>query len=278
MMGVAPLSLSSLCAVTGRGWIMAVVRAYFDNSGKPEDPNVDWVALAGYLAPEDSWTEFDKAWPEALGDKPYLHMGELIHSKGPFKGMSREDKELLLNRVATALMKLGDKFKMYGVACAAHKHAHAAAQQKNPKILSIAEACGEICFWHIFERFGTDEDLAVQVFYDRGEQQFYRKILADWENKKKQTRDKVLSKLKVKPAPVSDSKDFPAMQAADFLAWYTYQAHHAQDARFSIPPMRVVITKFVTLNVAYWEGKPKQGSDDQYYLPPFPPKEKAQNT
>jgi len=67
---------------------MGVFTAYFDASGSPDDPNVHYLTVAGFIATAGSWTLFDKRWKKIL--KKYgvekLHMKDFSHSRGEFVG------------------------------------------------------------------------------------------------------------------------------------------------------------------------------------------------
>ena len=64
--------------------LMAVIRAYLDDSGYPTDPNTRVMAIAGYAAKQAHWTYFEEAWAKVLGDfgVPYFHMKEWPNPKG----------------------------------------------------------------------------------------------------------------------------------------------------------------------------------------------------
>jgi hypothetical protein len=57
---------------------MAILRAYFDESGKAEDPTRAAMSVAGYVGTMESWESFEEQWAAALRqfDVPYLHMKE----------------------------------------------------------------------------------------------------------------------------------------------------------------------------------------------------------
>jgi hypothetical protein len=45
---------------------MAMFTAYFDASGAPDDPNVNNLTVAGFLASADQWIIFDRRWKNVL--------------------------------------------------------------------------------------------------------------------------------------------------------------------------------------------------------------------
>jgi hypothetical protein len=73
---------------------MAVLKAYFDDSGDQDDPQNLSASLGGYVGIVDNWQYFEKEWKKALHDHgvPYLHMKEFAHFKGPFQKYETDDK------------------------------------------------------------------------------------------------------------------------------------------------------------------------------------------
>ena len=255
---------------------MRVIKAYFDNSGKPQDSKLAWVTVAGVVAPEESWQIFDARWAEAMGDRRFLHMKELTKPKqesdSPYYGMSESDKNLLLSRAVGVLLSMEQpSFRFFGVACTADKIAYERAKLAGLQPPSLPERCGEVCFWHIVERFGVAEDVSIHVFYDNGEQQFFKRILKDWENRKKRIGDTVLSRIPFKPTPVVDMRKSPGMQAADFIAWHVYRSYASDFPEVSWFATHAVLTKHVELDEDYWFGRPHRGPDDSFIRRPKRP-------
>jgi len=64
-----------------------VFEAFFDESGKRDNPDHRVVAVAGLLANREHWERFDTDWRQALyrAGVPYLHMREFAHFVGPFE-------------------------------------------------------------------------------------------------------------------------------------------------------------------------------------------------
>ncbi len=243
------------------------VRGYFDGSGKSHDRSQQWIALAGYFAPEKVWSEFDCLWRQAIHPYPYLHMVELTHGKGPFEGMSNEEKLRLLTRIDMALIELEEMdcgFSIFGAACVADKRAYRDAKERGLKIGSIEAECGEWCFGRMLERFDPSKD-KIQIYYDRSEQEFFTSILGDWENKSLR-KGLVLSKLVAKPSPIVDSREVPAMQAADYLVSHVYQSYARNDFTRGVLPFRTIQTAFLKLDEAHWAKSASNRTDDNYML------------
>ena len=54
---------------------------------------------------------------------------------------------------------------------------------------------------------------------------FFQDILRDWDKKSLRKNSRLLSMFPVKPTCISDSREIPAAQAANFLAWHIYQSY-----------------------------------------------------
>src|SRR5262249_242935 len=62
---------------------MAILMTAFDASGKED---LSCVSVAGFIAIEAHWKEFDARWRERLAadNLTYFHMREYSHFRGPF--------------------------------------------------------------------------------------------------------------------------------------------------------------------------------------------------
>jgi hypothetical protein len=62
--------------------------SYMDETGHPSDPALEYVGMAGFVAPYGAWEVFEAAWDDLLrnaGLKEPFHMKEFAHSQGQFK-------------------------------------------------------------------------------------------------------------------------------------------------------------------------------------------------
>src|SRR5437868_4312997 len=76
-----------------RDWIMAVLKGYFDDSGKEESPA---LSIAGYVGVQRIWDVFELEWKRALdrNDIPYFHMKDISKPKSPMhKFYGQDNKE-----------------------------------------------------------------------------------------------------------------------------------------------------------------------------------------
>jgi hypothetical protein len=56
--------------------LMAILRAYLDDSGSPDDPAHSFLTIAGYVAEVGNWKRFERRWQKKLdrAEVPYLHI------------------------------------------------------------------------------------------------------------------------------------------------------------------------------------------------------------
>ena len=78
---------------------MAILGAYFDESGNEADTPT--VVVAGLIASKQQWDKFNRKWDRALQAEEikFLHMSDLAHSWGQFKGWTEERKRPFLDRL-----------------------------------------------------------------------------------------------------------------------------------------------------------------------------------
>src|SRR4051812_25613510 len=95
------------------GLLMAVLHAYFDESGKVADTK--GVSFCGVLAYEDQWIGIGRDWGNWLKDAelPCVKMGNAMNFRGPFEGWkkhesNREDLRdaLLLSLVSKSIDRM----------------------------------------------------------------------------------------------------------------------------------------------------------------------------
>ena len=72
---------------------MAILKAYLDDSGNPNDPQHSVLTVAGYLSTADGWSWFETHWPKVMEKHgvPYLHMRELWDRNGDFGHLKDSD-------------------------------------------------------------------------------------------------------------------------------------------------------------------------------------------
>src|SRR5690349_11648227 len=86
---------------------MVNLASYMDETGHSDDPNLEYVGMAGFVAPSGTWEVFNDGWrnltKNAGLDEPF-HMKEFAHSQGQFE--SWKGKEGLRRAFFASALKL----------------------------------------------------------------------------------------------------------------------------------------------------------------------------
>jgi hypothetical protein len=67
---------------------MLNLTSYMDETGHSDDPTLDYVGMAGFVAPFGSWEVLETGWDDLLGNaglREPFHMKDFAHSQGQFK-------------------------------------------------------------------------------------------------------------------------------------------------------------------------------------------------
>ncbi len=72
---------------------MAILKAYFDDSGADKRSDDRLLTIAGYVSTVELWEKFDEAWDTALGEFDYLHMKEFGDPNGIYKSVKCDPKK-----------------------------------------------------------------------------------------------------------------------------------------------------------------------------------------
>ncbi len=214
------------------------IQAYYDGSGKSEDPNVRFLTLAGYVGTPNAWQQFEERWHRVLQrwDCAYLHMNEARSLKGEFaarKGWTKDRVNVLLQDLFNeCLSPIGwGEFKgeFYGASCTVNLEDYRRACADMP--LNEPEAICVDCVVTVALRalpenleqpFGKEG--SVEICFDKGEP-FMHKVDKIWRSKPNNQLEGPLQL--VRSIGAKDMRDVIGLQAADFLAWHTnrYYTH-----------------------------------------------------
>jgi Protein of unknown function (DUF3800) len=84
-----------------------VFTAYFDESGHVDSKQ--FVAVAGFVASDKQWRNFDIAWQAALTKHkaPFLHTTDLMNYKREFKNWNRSQEDALMRDLVDVLHSTG---------------------------------------------------------------------------------------------------------------------------------------------------------------------------
>jgi hypothetical protein len=190
------------------------VQAYFDGSGKSHDPNVDCVALAGYVSTEDCWKEFESDFSVLATEHriDYFHTSELAARRGAYRNLNPYQTALLF----AAFILLLRKFNKRDFSAVLYSVSMSGYRTIERWLPTAEDICGSRALDDLCAAVPSEHEL--QVFYDRGES-FFPRLQNMWRHEKRRRADPRLSRINVFSA-VDDWRKYPALQAADLLAWY----------------------------------------------------------
>jgi hypothetical protein len=81
-----------------------MLTAFIDESGHSGAGRI--VSVAGFVAPEEVWKDFDFQWDASLKahHAPFLHMREFAHFRGAFVGWSEDQRRALLSSLLQTIV------------------------------------------------------------------------------------------------------------------------------------------------------------------------------
>jgi hypothetical protein len=195
----------------------AVIECFFDDSGKENEPSNRFVCVAGYIAHETFWWQFNAAWKHLLlrHGLPYVHLRVFLNMSDQ-KHWNRTKRDSVLEEFVSAIKV--HRLIGFGVAVDVE------AWKKIPKErrLKFSGSVQEFCVMRILRRIidrldeSRDPD-PISVIFDRDfEYARPRLKLLEYVHKHDPRVGPRVASLNF-----SDSERFFPLQAADLLAWET---------------------------------------------------------
>lgn len=221
--------------------VMAVLRAYFDESGLHENPGV--FTIAGYVAPEEEWDKnFSPKWREMLGKpdiKPPLEYFRAADVEGlgskRFRAITQRERDHLKVDAVNIVVNSG----VLGIASAVIMDSY------NKFVIGkVREIVGDqylLCFQHVITEvvnlsrafLGEDPNEKIAFIFDRHPRW---DILAREMYQKMVDKEEWINRYRLGTITFGDKKQFTPLQAADHLAYETYLC--MTDPRALRPAMR----------------------------------------
>lgn len=208
---------------------IVALRAYYDGSGKVDDPGCRFLNLGALAGSESGWDGFRTKWIEVLSrheaplsesKNPYFHSKEAMHNRG---GYSSWDTKRAMALVNDLFKVIGDQDRadLIAISCSINLEDYRAVKAAIPALRSAENVCVDWCFGYTLRHPARDS--GIELYFDRKEN--YYSIL------------KKLWKHQGKPGPiwwalrvvgieeVNDMRDWPEIQAADLVAWLANRCH-----------------------------------------------------
>src|SRR4030042_6844117 len=123
------------------------IRAYYDGSGKSNNPETQFLTLAGYAGTPEAWIEFEQRWSKVLQswDCDYLHMQEARQLKGKFEGWDNDTVDRLLadlfNECFSPIGWENYKNQFYGASCTVNLEDYRKAYSEIPTLKKPEVIC-----------------------------------------------------------------------------------------------------------------------------------------
>jgi hypothetical protein len=216
--------------------LMGALKGYFDESGKEDDPQFadSAVSVAGYVTTVDSWRDIEARWKAVLDRPefgvPYLHMKEFAHFKpgSPFESWKGDEprREALIAALALVVRQSD----LTG----------AGAIVRVPDLVRFNSDNGLQIQAYPFGVYATLVELSrrypnesIETIWDKVERHHTKLALA------RDYADSDISSpgcgAQIEMFPLEkcrSSKDIPALQIADFIAYELLKAHRDRNDWF----------------------------------------------
>lgn len=214
--------------------LMAAFKGYFDESGKEDDPQFacSAISVGGYITTVDSWRDIEAKWKAVL-DRPefgvrYLHMKEFAHFEGQFaswRGDESRRKALIesLSHVIResdlagvgSIVRLPDLWRFnreYGLCL------HAYPLGIYGCLIELSRRYGESC---------------IETVWDKVDRHTKQIAIAREYAETDISNPGCGANVEINPLEKCfSSKDFPALQIADFAAYELLKSHRDKNDWF----------------------------------------------
>jgi hypothetical protein len=204
-------------ALAGRGgYIVNLVEVYFDESGSHQGSPV--LCVAGYLLDSENAKLLTKEWDEVLGSKGLTHfrMVDCAHGNGEFAKLSKDDRI----EVAKALIEIIKARMLRGMGAMIVAERYDELMPYHPNLGGSYSYCIWNCLIGIGEwRKEANYQGDMAFFFESGHaSQSEANRTMDLAFRSPESR----AKLGYVSHTFVDKKKFPAVQAADLLAWQMF--------------------------------------------------------
>jgi hypothetical protein len=202
---------------------MALLRAYFDESGTHGDARV--TGVAGFIGPAEEWTQLEDKWQEELArfakdtghDIKDFHAYECENGQEYWFGIDRSIREAYYQRLARVLVQYN---KIMGVSFSIENdqwNAYASPEFKD-RYRSPYQLCAESCFQQVAS-YSTNRAAGSTVALVFAEHPTYSKNIEEVFSY--YMSNKVWSN--IKSFTTSSPKDCTPLQSADMMSYESYR-------------------------------------------------------
>jgi hypothetical protein len=258
-----------------RDFCMAILKAYFDDSGDPKDPKHSCVTIAGYVSTVEGWDWFEHHWPEVMTRHgvPYLHMKELWDREGTYKTLKatpHAETEFLIDCIKT--IQIAAEF------CVSSTIRLADLEVFNSETGLALEPLALALYGCLVGLREEYPDAGIEIFVDRMTKPHLTIDVAEQYARSDTYADLKVDNLLIAPLAKGDSfRNILPIQAADLMA---YEVRKNCEERRTFDPPEQGRTDAHSLSLAYlqWKiefqrknGRPPRDRKSAQMLSAWPP-------
>jgi hypothetical protein len=220
---------------TGRYYLderrpLIAMRCYWDGSKGNDDSGAEWLTLAGFIASDGFWGDFQGKWEMMLRARypiaPFIHMSDMVTYNDPFERVAGWTAIKIKDLVDDAIKLLNgmNKRAYCSFVCSVDVSAHGRLLTEGldmppDPIALLAKLCIDGAFSWYFKEHPQGIEVAY-VFFDQNEpyiSEFRRQWLKRSSSSKMVLQDPFWG-LIANVTPMN-MRNTPPIQAADMLAW-----------------------------------------------------------
>lgn len=196
-----------------------MIYAYFDDSGKEDDPSNRHICMAGYMGFDEAWDDFEADWRQLLLKHgiSWIHMKEIIPLQGEYKNLGWDTAKR--DAVLFDFIEIIKDSPFVGFGVGVDTEAWALVPEEEKKKAGNAH---DFCFQRIMRGVidrlekAAPNDL-LQVVFDRDQSVANRRFHLFSRIHESDPRATVY----LQSIAFANPKLMLALQAADLLAWET---------------------------------------------------------
>ena len=228
-MTYVPIKLLTPLVTPEPGLLMAVLHAYFDESGKEGDDQHSSVVVAGYLADLPSWHQFESNWQGTLtaAGVGALHMKDFANSYGEFSSWKGDEERR--SAFLAELVSVISSARLEGFGAVVRLADLRRFNAERGQDISALPLALFLCTMHMYVEHPT---ATIEVVFD-----CLDKPYTVFDEARRYGKSQPGGEISYTMIPLDgkqlNSRNVLPIQAADFLAWETRKHHTRLDEWFS---------------------------------------------
>jgi hypothetical protein len=225
--------------------------AYFDESGHAASGR--FVALAGFVARDEAWAQFDVAWNAALvrNGAPFLHTTDLTNFMREFEGWTEERRRALMADLMNAIHEAG-RIAAVGAVMAVDDFDSLTQEQRARLRDPFFPLFQEVIDGASLEAYFHPPNVTVRMIYSQQD---------EFAGSARQLFDVMQGRnARIGELQFADMRTVPGLQAADLLSFEFARYYRNKRTRPDLPMrwrLRQILRQQRILNIHYLKTIPK---------------------